>query len=206
MAAKTLPVRHRLLLMDELDTVSKSVTRQNFARVTRNSRIVHALHGARRASSPCTAVDATRLGCVVSAVQWRRLTERGQALGDGGEDVEQNLRLDVGDERHVVLRQTLEQRVVTLTQLRIVLHATHKPKSCRMQQNLALLGATIHSHCLFGSVLMRASRVCRDSERPRSRRRTRRSLCGMLSSSLTNVLSELSSASSPYRRNTPKLT
>jgi len=62
------------------------------------------------------------------------LTERGEPFADGGENVEEDLGLKVGDEHHVVLGQTLQQTVVVLTQLWIVLQQ-HKTNFCCVHPN-----------------------------------------------------------------------
>lgn len=49
------------------------------------------------------------------------LTQRRQALRDGRQDVHDHVRLQAGDEVHVVLSQHLQQRVEGLAQLGIVL-------------------------------------------------------------------------------------
>ena len=45
---------------------------------------------------------------------------RGQALGDGRQNVEEDVGFQCGQKHHVILGKALEQRVVRLTQFRIV--------------------------------------------------------------------------------------
>ena len=46
--------------------------------------------------------------------------DRGETLGNGGENVEEDGRFQSGQEHHVILSKALEQSVVSLTQFRVV--------------------------------------------------------------------------------------
>lgn len=56
-------------------------------------------------------------------------TKSGESLRDRGEDVQEHGRLQVGDEAHVVLGETLQERVIGLAQLPVLLQ--HRDTGCQ---------------------------------------------------------------------------